>query len=259
MPLEWPSRVRRPITASIRSVLLVAGPSGSGKSTFLEHVRSGALPDEIKAQLPLGCESWAETNFRDFASFFDTWSGTEAADIQFHYDTTRAHRAGWSSYFQDPRLHAVAGARDIVVVTLRPTRDQLCDEYGRKAFGGETRAQTRRAMRLAKLSTLPDRAFPYLSEAANRLLRLNKRLPKLKQRQLSQADVVTYYQKRGWLETWSQHWGDLVAHLANCGPLTKEVLVAPTGQPYDDRERLWTLLKVKVPQQARVTGLVPIS
>lgn len=233
MPLDWPLRVRRPIAASIRSVLLVAGPSWSGKSTFLEHMRSGALPDEIKAQFPLGCESWAETSFRDFRSLFETRSGPEPADIQFHYDTTRAYRARWSSYFQDPRLRAVAQAGTVVVVTLKPTRGQLCDQFGPRAFRGETRAQTRDAMQRAEPSTLRDPPDEPVS--------------KFKRRPLSPAEVVAYYQTQGWLKTWSQHWDELVAHLAKCGPLTKEVLVAPTGQPYDDRERRWTCSRSSLP------------
>ena len=208
---------------------------------------------------PRRLRSWAETNFQDFRSFFETWSGTEAADIQFHYDTTRAYRARWSSYFHDPRLHAVARAGTVVVVTLKPTRAQLCEQFGSRAFGDETPAQTRGAMQLAELPTLRDPALPDPSGADNELQTPDEPLSKLKRRPLSPAEVVACYQTQGWLETWFQHWDDLVAHLARCGPLTKEVLVAPTGHPYDGGERRWTLLKVRVPRRVKFASWLTTS
>lgn len=244
---DWPVPVGEVIAAPIRQVLLVAGPSGSGKSTFLKQLRSGRLPEEIKAELPPGCESWRKINLHGFIPFFEAWPRSERVDIVIHYDTMRAHNAGWSSFFEDPRLHAIAQADIVVAVTLRPTLDQLWAQYGRKVFGDETRAQTLGALRRAKLSAAHTHILRYLAEKTNQVLRPSKPFPKPKRPSPPRANITALYQQPDGLETWSRRWDDLVAFLASNGPLTKEIAVAPTGEPYQDRDRGWTLLKVTVP------------
>ena len=131
--------------------------------------------------------------------------------------------------------------------TLRPTLDQLWAQYGRKVFGDETRAQTLGALRRAKLSAAHTHILRYLAEKTNQVLRPSKPFPKPKRPSPPRANITALYQQPDGLETWSRRWDDLVAFLASNGPLTKEIAVAPTGEPYQDRDRGWTLLKVTVP------------
>src|SRR5262245_23414581 len=141
MSLEWPLPLRKTIQAPIRSVLLVAGPSGSGKSTFLDQFRLGTLPEDIRVELPPGCESWMEVAFLNFVPFFNAWPKSQRIDIVLHYDTRNAHLRGWSSFFEDPRLQAISRADAVVAVTLRPTPEQLSAQFARRVFGGNTPAE----------------------------------------------------------------------------------------------------------------------
>jgi hypothetical protein len=190
------------VVAPIRKALLIAGLSGCGKSTFLKQLRFGrfgGLPEDIKAELPPGCESWKKTHWRSFNSFFETRPSSDRVDVMIHYDLMKGHDAGWSSFFQDPRLHVIAQADMVVAVTFRPSPDQLLAQYARKLYGGETRAQTRRAARRAKLSENSSRVLGYLAKRAN-LLRPNGRFLQRKNHPMSRPNaVVALYRQPDWL------------------------------------------------------------
>jgi energy-coupling factor transporter ATP-binding protein EcfA2 len=232
------------ISAPLGQVLLVAGPSGSGKSTFMDQLAAGSLPEAIRSELPCGCETWKRMAFRNFPGFFGEWPASKKIDIVIHYDTMNAHYMGWTSFFEDPRLHAIARAESVVAVTLRPTPDQLWGQCGRRAYGGMTPAQTRRALRRARLSAVGRNVLRRSIGAVNRLLHGRARLATPKQPSLFWANVVDLYRQPDWVAAWTKRWDALIAFLATDGPLEKALVVAPAGDAYRDLERGWVLLAV---------------
>jgi hypothetical protein len=177
-------------------LLLVCGPGGSGKSTFIEQLRSGRLPPELRELLPAGAESWprmgSDRSERGLRML------RKAEHLILHYDIAARPRRQ-ESHVDDPVLAGVPAAKRLTVVDIRPGRERLLNQLSFRAAEAEARRGI--LSRLWRGAGLHDaRHF--------RKLRRRRGLP----------TKASLYGEERWLETLYERWdGFLEATLAERG------------------------------------------
>jgi 2-polyprenyl-3-methyl-5-hydroxy-6-metoxy-1,4-benzoquinol methylase len=119
----------------IRHLIVVTGPTAAGKTTFLRQLKEGALPTDLRAWLPPGCEEWpqfaAKHLAREGARGFDgkTIDVPYLAGAVFHYDFMRPLTAAVHTYQRDQALDVLKCSDQITVIALRPEHAQLLRQF----------------------------------------------------------------------------------------------------------------------------------
>lgn len=123
------------MTDSIAHIVFIAGPSAAGKSTFIRQLTSGALPDEIRAQMPAGAAGWPVLDGNDILKrgqnlrsvVRDAYASGGAI---VHYDIVHVDRVGFAGgYAGDPLFEIFDLAAQVTLVNLRPQQAQLLRQF----------------------------------------------------------------------------------------------------------------------------------
>jgi hypothetical protein len=120
-----------------RTILLVAGPSGSGKSTFIQCLKSGGLPAELRSLLPEAATAWPHfeaNNFLKCGIAVDSALQDPAVEdgLILHFDTAFGRRYGMADYVGDPAAELMQRASSIVIVNIHPSPETLGAQFERR-------------------------------------------------------------------------------------------------------------------------------
>jgi len=151
----------------IRHLLVVSGPTASGKTRLLTRLRTGSLPDELRALLPEAAHCWPQMSARGLVRGRSaTFNAARARDLDglvLHYDILRPFRTG-IDLARDPALTLLTRAQQVTVLVLYPPREQLLRRYADR--------QRARAMRSGRhwRSLVLDRLIPGRRSKRDQLL-----------------------------------------------------------------------------------------
>lgn len=123
------------------TLVLLAGPSGAGKTTFLQQMKDGLLPLEVRAELPVCSEDVLVIEVTNklrnrirtegFGSLARSLEPTEV--IIVHYDITSIHRFGLNSYESDPGLELIRLGNRLTVISILPEQKRLLSQFDERA------------------------------------------------------------------------------------------------------------------------------
>jgi len=157
----------------IGHLLVVSGPTSVGKADFMQQLRSGALPAELRAKLPIGCEGWPQIREDDLSSppaaaGDSPLQQPSLAGAVLHYDFLRPLASATHTFKRDQILDLLQSAERISVVTLRTQRERLIQR---------------------------------LRESEQRVAAKRSRL-----QQWHREQLLRDYESERWLESWYERW-----------------------------------------------------
>lgn len=118
-------------------LIFLSGPSGGGKSTFLELLKAGALPPDLRCHFDPDAHRWPAFDItnqmraeiaRSGAAAVWNAHGTPAAAI-LHYDIVAVPRARMSGFSADPAFQLLDDADDVQVIFVRPAPARLMQQF----------------------------------------------------------------------------------------------------------------------------------
>ncbi|MFD0915091.1 hypothetical protein ACFQ14_01595 [Pseudahrensia aquimaris] len=194
-----------------RFVLLIAGPSGSGKSTFIQQLRDGVLPAEIRYILPQNCCDWPMIEGNDLLKIERRPSRksaldelVSAAEIIAHYDSYFIRNTPCVRYDEDPAHGLWATAEQFAVVSVEIDHE-------------ENRAHLLKRKQLARKKS-----------TASRIWASSKRLFGRRRKEITMEQML---ENEELLDIWTAKW---TAYLVELGTMPNCVLISKVKP---DRER----------------------
>jgi energy-coupling factor transporter ATP-binding protein EcfA2 len=127
------------------AILLVAGPSGAGKSTFIQCLKVGHLPADLKHVLPVSAAQWRIIEGNDLLKRDITADAVRQAveleeGLVLHFDIVFGRRFGLTDYAHDPLMHVLGVPERLTVVSIHPSPAALQTQF-------ESRQQQQRERR----------------------------------------------------------------------------------------------------------------
>lgn len=118
-------------------LFLLSGPSGGGKSTFVDLLRNGALPGDVRDRLAAEVAQWPVFDITnamrrkiETAGPAAVWSDLGATECAIlHYDIISVVRSGLDGYGADPAFRLIGANDDLQIAFVRPEPEQLLRQF----------------------------------------------------------------------------------------------------------------------------------
>lgn len=253
--------------------LIVAGPSGAGKSAFLDELRDGGLPAEIRRYLPAGAEHWPSIRCEWQSDWEHLLANPEATrstiGLSCHYDMTHSWQSFKGDFAADPFWQTMRCCTALTIVVIRPSPRRLREQWMQSHLG--TRSpwmvrwrrllETATAISLAGLSRLRIMPHPRLPGRKHfpRPLRRLKRLQRwLHSRpRLQPTWPISFYRQPRNIERMLACWNETVSELAAAIP-TVRIELAPDPATAIGERPVWRMEASARPREGNGAATVRI-
>lgn len=245
--------------------LIVAGASGAGKSAFLEALRNGGLPADIRRHLPAGAEHWPSIRCEWQSDWEHLLADPEAmrliTGLSCHYDMTFSWRHFEQDFAADPFWQAVRCCTALTIVVIRPPHRRLREQWMHSHLGTRSRwvVGWRRLLETASIISLAGlrrlRIMPHPRRPGRkhfpRPLRRLKRLQRWlrSQPRLPPTWPISFYLHSGNIERMLACWNETVAEQAGAIP-TARIELAPDPATAIGERPAWQVESSAPPRQA---------
>ena len=218
-----PLKGRFIVTATRRRIdqlLVVSGPTSSGKTTFLKQLRTGELPNDVRATLPESSSRWPQVGAnRLFRSPLLSNDGRPLDEpyldgLALHYDILRPRTTGTHNHDRDQSLDLLDCARDVTIVVLRPDTDQLIKQLVKNELDSQReRTSTRTGPRRNALTSLAAAVPRMVRRWLARVAPLRRFYATVQggQDRSEAEELLAYYERDGWLDDWYDRWSGYLA------------------------------------------------